>query len=317
MKRVLLAVVLLMMPLAAFAAPREWVLLSDGTLNSLEVVGNGEALSLVAHTGPYVDTNIVPATFGIESESDPHLLVDRRGDKLVAIWNHDGAIVTSTRNLQGDWTPMLVIAEACSTPRKALHATLTSTAGTVFLHAVWWDGEGSDLSASYALVAFGSDGSVSKWSGAVESLVAGPVASSTETAAPDALPMLALTPAGAESVDVVFGSRTKRDATRVRVTPKLQGEAKIWVPVGRQNGAIERPRLEGVSAASVELLVNGARVVAYVPGETFRYFVFDGERWSAARTFSLSDEVTASDVVHELARALATEDLRQTPADSE
>lgn len=315
MKRLLL-LLLLLFPLGASA--QEWVLTTGGTLYDVESIGGGAALALVARDADGMHRQIIPATAGEEIDRDAHLLFDRHTETLIVIWNRDGAIVVTTRNAGGEWSDETVVAAAGSTPRNGLRATLTSSRATLFLHAAWWNGDVEEhLSASYALAAFEGGAIVSSTAMMVDELVPGPAVAENGEVPEDALPLLAIAQNGADSVDLVYGSQISPAATRVRITPKYQAEAKIWVPVGKQNGVVARPSLDVASTSNVELLVSGGRMIAYVPGAKFRYAVFDGQSWGAQHMLLLGGELTTREIVHELERTLASEDPLRTPADAE
>lgn len=304
-----------------FGQGLESVLTSGGSLYTIETVQDGTALSLTRRQGEERKPMLVPASEDAVHDADARLLFDRASETLFVVWRRESAagdeiVMTSLRD--GAWSNELVIAPADSAApaRNGLRVTLGHGGDenhVTFVHAVWWD-RTATATARYALVAFENNEHASTFLGDLETLASTKKVNANERVPEDALPLLAISPA-TDGADVLFGALDHPAATRVKLTPEhKQGDAKIWIPVGRSGGAVPHPRFAAASyGGNAQVMIIGSRVVVYSAAEEFHFSVFSRGEWSPVRVIPLDEAMTAREVEAELRRAV-TQDQDEATA---
>lgn len=185
MRRLLLVLGLLLLPVLASAQMREALLTPDGTLFTVEsVVVASEAggfsssnLVLRSQQGTTSTTEIIPATYEHGAHTNPAIAYDAGSKTLFVFWLRHVGIMSSQllfacRDANGEWTPVRTFGERwnyrrnlrIAVTRKVSFTTeegIETLGSAVSVHLVWWetDSENGDEAAQYAMVTI-EDGAV-------------------------------------------------------------------------------------------------------------------------------------------------------------
>lgn len=305
-----------------FGQGLETVLTSGGALYTVEPVNDGTALSVTRRHGELREPMLVPASVDAAHDSDARMLYDGSTETLFVVWRREssaGDEIVMTSHRDGAWSDAIVAAAADSDApaRSGLKVTLGhgGDAGSVaFVHAVWWDRTVVTATARYALVAYENGAHASTFVGDLETLASSKKINANERLPEDAMPLLAITPS-ADGADVLFGALDHPSATRVKLIPEhKQGDAKIWIPVGRSGGGVPHPRFAAASNGNAQVMIVGTRVVVYSAGEAkFHFSVYGRGDWSPIRSIPLDALMTAREVEAELRRAVAQDQESAAP----
>ncbi len=336
MRRLLLALCLLVLPVAAAAQDREALLTPAGTLFTIESrmtqfdgTSYGTAhLLLREHRGAEVLQEIVPASLAGGAHSEPAIAFDPDSGTLFVFWlRHFGLmgsqLMFACRDANGTWSAPEAFGHEFN-GRRNLRIALTrrvleqdgttiSTAPALSVHLVWWefDSEAVTESARYAMMSI-ENGRVA----AMEYLNLAPYAvkaEGEEIAATDedrsALKQPLLFPSQQqESVLVVFGDLNTNRVHQVRVRPtKVVAEGRLRVPVGRTEGSSRGPsfrvagnsRIDGIYGGDANRLALYTRVA-----DTLQYVIMRDGAWTETRTIALDEQITSGAAVDALRRLL-------------
>lgn len=329
MKRLLLALCLLVLPLAASAQMRDAVLTPDGTLFTIETVTNSDEgsansahLVLRSQRGTEPTVEIVPATLTEGAHLDPTIAYDQESKTLFVFWLRHVGIMTSQlmfacRDANGTWSP----AETFGRPydyrenlRIAVTRKVTEPDGTisatpgVSVHLVWWEFNSDDASEStqYAMLAI-ENGRVA---GHERLDLAKLVPPSPEQPAEDVSravlkqPHLFAAPTQ-DSVLVVFGDFASSRIHQVRVRPTtVIANGRLRVPVGRGETSTSGPKFLVAANSRVEGLAGaGDNLALYTKTrENLNYVVLKDGVWSEMHTIKLDADITSSAAVDALRR---------------
>jgi hypothetical protein len=334
MRRLLLALCLLMLPVVATAQHREALLTPDGTLFTIESrttefdgTSHGTAhLLLRQQHGADVVQEIVPATLTGGAHTEPAIAYDAESRTLFVFWLHYEGLMASQmmfacRDANGTWSPAESFGHEFnfrSNLRIALTRRVVEEDGTLSaspalsVHLVWWefDSESVSESAHYAMMNV-ENGRVAS----MDYLDLAPFAvkAEGEELAPEEdrtvlkQPLL-FTSQQQESVLVVFGDLATDRMHQVRVRPtKVVAEGRLRVPVGRMEGSAKKPSFRAEANSRIEGIYGGdaGRLALYTrSGNGLQYVIMRDGAWSETRTIALDDQITSSAAVDALRRLL-------------
>ena len=338
MKRLLLAVLLLTLPLTAFAQwrDRDDLLTEDGTLFTIESVPSYEypnvsatssrLLALTVQKQGGSKTVFVPESLQSGSNTSPVLAYDSDSGTLFIFWerglnNHITSNLLFTSYQNGKWSAATSIENAdfhwCHNLRVGVTRKVevdvdgkkTMVPGLT-VHAIWWDYNPRGEWARYAMLPI-EKGTVnvadiqmrelSQFFTARDMMPSGPV----DALADDEVlrhPQL-FESASHESVDVIFGDMTS-NAFR-RVTLRTGSDGRLRVPLGVRGGTIGSPRFKADSSSRVSSISSPGsdKMVLYTQDEnSVRYVTFSNDQWSPARSIAMSDKITAGAAVDVIRR---------------
>ncbi|HYK06036.1 MAG TPA: hypothetical protein VE974_30115 [Thermoanaerobaculia bacterium] len=331
MRKLLLSLCLLVLPLFAAAQDREALLTPDGTLftvsTSLSHIDASSAeghLVLRSQRGDEVTSEIVPATLerGLHTEAD--MAYDAESQTLFVFWLNYTSVQTSDlmfawRDANGTWSEAKTFGQQfdyhsnlrIAATRKASEEDGTVNAeSAISVHLVWWENNTeNEESAQYAMLALDKNG--------IESfrrldLTGFAADAEGDALAPDAdrsilkQPLLFASPQQ-DSVLVVFGDPAKEELHQVRVRPtRVVAEGRLRVPVGRHERSNRAPSFRVAGTSRMEGIAGESRLALYNRDTArLQYAIMkeDGT-WSEARSITLDEQITSSAAIDALRRLL-------------
>ena len=334
MKRLLVLLGLIALPLFAAAAESPEVLLtSAGDLFSIasEAPAEGSTgshaslhLVLTERRGDQTIREIVPATLERGQHTNPLLGYDKESGTLFVFWiwiQHPGAIYNQlffvTRDSAGKWSeptefgsPYNYIENLrVAVTRKVAGANDDESSAALSIHAAWWefDTRTGRSSAEYRMLSI-ENGHVDEvgrldLSQFVDRNNAG-FAEIDRTV----LKYPILVPSSKQdSVLLTFGAFETQNFTQVRITPKIKGEGRLRVPIGKRVGGFVAPRMN-VNAGSTLGGVFGENdtLAFYTTAEgAVRYAILNNGEWSETRSIVLDDRVSNDLAVSALRKMVA------------
>ncbi|HEX8616334.1 MAG TPA: hypothetical protein VF911_02000 [Thermoanaerobaculia bacterium] len=332
MRKLLLSLCLLALPVFAAAQGRETLLTPDGTLFSVETnVTNNEASTLSAHlilrsqTGADVVREVVPATLDRGAHVNPAIAYDAESKTLFVFWLRQLGLMSSQlmvacRDANGTWNAPTAFGEQfdfrenlrIAVTRKVVDQDGTvSATPAVSVHLVWWefDTETGRESAQYAMLSIEN--------GRVESLHHLELSSFTADAAGEPLAAdadrsvlkqpLMFTAPQQDSVLVVFGEAAKEELHQVRVRPtKIVSDGRLRVPVGRHERSNRAPSFRVASNTRIEGIYGDSTRIALYTRDASRveYVILKDGAWTAPRSIALDEQITSGAAIDALRRLL-------------
>lgn len=338
MKRLGIATLLalaLTLPIAA-AAPVAWdndmLLTNDGTVYTIEsrfgLTAQG-SLYLTTQRGETVSTSAVPAAVGDGSHTRPALAYDPESDTLFVFWQKAPSPVATellfTAYHKGSWSEPTSIDRGAFRLRFNLRIGVTRKIEQVdadgnravvpglTVHATWWEETGAGESARYAMLTIEKGVVTATVIRDLPEFVTGPADARKDAGdvVSDVLRHPALFESGQETIDVVFGDTQTKKLHRVTLKPVADGRVRI--PIGVKDTKMNAPRnrLAPGGDSSRISAVGGAAdndLVFYTTSaNTVRYMAYENGAWSAVRSISLNDKVTADAAVNALRRLVASQ----------
>ena len=337
MKRILIAVALLLLPVAVFAqvADRDVLLASDGTLYSIESVANNDSnpsvnstqyLALTIQKGDSVTHTVVPESLLPGTHSHPALAYDADSSTLFVFWQKQPNAMSSellfSSYHNGGWQPAASIDDAPFHYRFNLGISPTHRVaqlqqdGTyvdvpaLIVHAVWWEETALGETARYAMLTI-DKGMVSSIELHNVSEFSGDTTSYNVPGAFNAdilkHPAIIDTPS-ADSVDVVYGDTTTFALHRVTVKPVL--DSRIRIPVGRGGGHTLPPPFSFSvvwtgRVGTVSSPRDTDRMAFYNVGQdSISYILYSNGAWSDVKSVPTSDRLSPDAAVTVLIRML-------------
>ena len=308
MKKLVLILALLVLPLSAAAAEISDMILSPtGTLYTIssEVpAADSESkaskqLVVTARRGDEIRREIVPASTESGSHINGLLGYDPESGTIFVFWvQHFGFLYNQllfcTRDSDGTWSE----ATAFGSPynyrenlRVAVTRKVTDDNGeqttALSIHATWWELSTSTgiSSAQYWMLPIDKgrvvDPSVFKH------------------------PQIVSSPQQ-DSVSLVFGDPATRSFRRVRFTPSrgARSEGRLRVPVGKNDGGFGAPRFRvGADARLDTVFGTGNRAAFYtVADKRLEYVTLNDGKWSDPLVIALDEQVSKSAAVGALKR---------------
>jgi hypothetical protein len=335
MKKLVLILALLVLPVTAAAQTRDALLTQDGTLFKIERVLEDEApgtvrdshLVLRVQRDGISTQEVVPATAERGGDREPALAYDADSRTLFLFWLRHGGLTSTellfaSRTDEGVWSDVEAFGgrfDLRQNLRMAVTRRVSNEDGTldeaaaVTVHLAWWEYDSTDghEAARYAMVTI-ENGTATIDESLDLAAFAREQGLSTSTDEVDARllaqPML-FTSAAQDSVDVLFGDRTTRQFHRVTVRPtnRVTAEGRLRVPVGRSGGGVGAPKMAVSADASVEgLLGDSGRLALYTRGsERLQYSVLRDGVWSETRALALDEQITGAAAIDALRRFLS------------
>jgi hypothetical protein len=339
MKRLLLAAVLVLLPVALFAqtADRDVLLAGNGTLYIIESVQaddvdlstmSSQYLSLTIQNGDHVTRTVVPESMLPGTHSRPALAYDAGTDSLFVFWQKQPNAMSSELLFasyhNGQWQPATSIDDApfhyrfnlrIGTSRRVSQLQKDGTYADVpalLVHAVWWEeSPAKGEVARYALLTIENGTVTSIDLHDLNEFTAGDTASYNVSSDFNAdilkHPAIIDTPS-ADSVDVIFGDTTTNAFHRVTLKPVA--DSRIRIPVGRDGGHhLPGPASFTASWPGRIGTISSGRdndhIALYNVGRSsISYIVYAGGKWSDVKTVPTSDRLSADGAVAVLTRML-------------
>jgi hypothetical protein len=342
MKKVLCVLALLVLPVVAFADDqREILLTSDGTLFVAEQVSNDTSevdtsvmayIRLTVRKGEETRRMIVPGTLEAGLHKNPALAYDDATKTLFVFWQRSASLLHSellfqTMNGNSEWGPTAAFGDGrnmrenlrIAVTRKAdaptPEGTGTMTVPQINVHAVWWETDSWDgqESAQYAMLTV-ENGAVIETSMQQLYTFVDPSAAETRFVADSVAnvykhPSLFPSPQQ-DSVLVLFGEARDESFNRVRIRPaKIVGQARVHIPVGRNEGRSGSPRFNTASNSRIGTLVGGDdRVALYsVDGSNVHYVFFRDGKWSENYTVPIDSNISRDAAINAVRRLIEHE----------
>jgi hypothetical protein len=330
MRKLLLSLCLLILPLSAAAQEREALLTPDGTfftvstqLTSADASSAEANLILRSQRGDEVTSEVIPATLERGLHTDADMAYDAESQTLIVFWlNHTSArssqLMFACRDANGTWSLAQTFGEKfdyhsnlrIAATRKVSEEDGTVTADTaITVHLVWWeDNTEGKQSAQYAMAAIEN--------GRIAPLRRLNLSFFAATAEGDALPAdadravlkqpLLFTAPQQDSVLVVFGDPEKEALHQVSVRPtRVVAEGRLRVPVGRHERSNRAPSFRLAANSRMEGIAGESRLALYTrDAARLQYVIMKDGAWSEAHAINLDDQITSSAAIDALRRLL-------------
>lgn len=338
MKRLLVALVLLVAPSVAFAdaANRAFLLTQDGTLFAVESAYTDElgiqsaatqVLVLTTRTDETTTTAVVPETLLGGSHTNPALAYDSLSKSLFIFWQRavsngmSSDLVFCSYN-NGKWSEATSIDSANYHYSRNIQIAVTrkinqidekgnrSSINGLTVHAVWWEDTGRNEWARYAMLTV-ENGVLTDIQVADLSLftdvskdVTGPHGSDFSN---EILRHPALFESNAhDTVDVVFGDVVANNMHRVTISPtlKITSEGRLRVPIGVKDAGVGVPHFRTESNSRVSAISgDNDKLVLYATDKHgVNYVSFSDGSWSPARTLTVDDKISSEAAIEVLRR---------------
>ncbi|HKR62578.1 MAG TPA: hypothetical protein VJZ00_02505 [Thermoanaerobaculia bacterium] len=328
MKKLLLVLALLVLPIVAFADDqREILLTSDGTLFVAEqlpasdypdigATGTG-FIRVSVRRGEETKSLVVPGTLESGLHKNPTLAYDNVTKTLFVFWQRSVSLLHSellfqTMNANLEWGPLAAFGDGrnmrenlrIAVTRKAdapsEDGRTTAVVPQINVHAVWWETDSWDgqQSAQYAMLTVEN--------GAVVETSIHPLLEFIDAAAAEKRfvadsiadvykhPSLVASPQQ-DSVLVLFGEPRDTSFNRVRIRPaKIVVNARVHIPVGKSEGRGGVPTLHIASNSRMGTIFGADdRTALYTSdGTKLSYVLFNEGKWTEERAVLIGDAVT-------------------------
>lgn len=334
-KKIAVALALLVAPALLAQNDREVLLTPGGTLYSIErelaadhpELGTAATSYLVVaeRQGEKTVRRIIPGSQTPGNHQNAATAYDPESKTLFIFWQHEinaaeSELVFTSLDQYGNWSRTTAFGSSkfrrenlrIAVTRKSearVGDGSTTLVPDINVHAVWWENDGGNEGAGYAMLTLEK--------GRVTAVDVRDLASYTDStnvypADPESNPEILRHPAlfetaGHEAVEVVFGSTKTNGFTRLRLKPVLDG--RIRIPVGVKDhgfaGPVFRATTDGarIGALSGD---NDAFVLYYRGKNALNYLMYRDGSWSALRTIPLDDRLT-TDMAISAIRQMITE----------
>jgi hypothetical protein len=337
MKKLIVLLALLFVPLLAVAEQGNTVLIPTGTLYTIHherSVDHPEAkassvayLVLTARRGDEIVPEIIPATLHGGAHFNPAIAYDAETGMLFAFWIHNRAgsetqLMFASRSAEGVWsqaTPFGGPNDRRENLRIAVTRKFDDEHGEIrnglTVHLTWWEFtyETREKSAQYMMVTI-KDGNVLHMEPLDLDMF---VARNLEPALDEEpidyrmlmQPMLVSSPKQ-DSVLLLFGDLETGTLNSVRVRPvtKVAGNGRLRVPGGKREGGFRAPQMQITEGDRLEGLYGEDGTMAFytASGGKLQYVMLRNGVWTRQHAISLDQQVTAGAAVDAL-RRLVTE----------
>jgi hypothetical protein len=331
MKKLLAVLGLFALPLFAAAADAPEVLLtSGGELFSIysEVPPEGSTTQATVHLvlterrDGETTREIVPATLEHGQHVNPLLGYDDESGTLFVFWiqhlgSHYNQLLFATRDSAGTWSAPTEFGSPfnlrenlrVAVTRKVAGANSQQSEAGLTIHATWWEFDTHTLheSAKYHMLSIenGHVDSVAELD-LTQFVDQGVVGAEDLDRSVLKYPMITTLP-NQSSVQLTFGSFETRSFSQVRITPKMKGEGRLRVPIGKRDGGFPAPRMAVQSGSSLEGVFTESNTLALYTAEegAVRYAIFKDGQWAETRSILLDEQVSHSLAVGALRKMVA------------
>jgi hypothetical protein len=330
MRKLLLALCLLILPLVAAAQDREALLTPDGTFFQVRTeLTNADAsaaegrLVLRTQRGDEVTTEVIPATLerGLHTEAD--MAYDAESQTLFVFWLYHSSVGSSRlmfacRDANGTWSDPETFGQQfdyhsnlrIAVTRKVAEEDGTiSGASAVSVHLVWWENDTEGKESAQYVMAVIEDGRINRLEPLSLSQFAADAEGEPLPADADRSvlkqPLLFASPQQ-DSVLVVFGEPEKEELHQVRVRPtKVVADGRLRVPVGRHERSNKAPTFRIAATSRIEGIAAESALALYTRDAARLQYVIEKDGvWSEAHTITLDDQITSSAAIDALRRLL-------------
>lgn len=331
MKKLIVVVALLFLPLAGSAQQGDALLTPDGTLYTVQferaeehpdvVTASVAYLKLTARRGETVTHETIPATTAERGANyNATIAYDAHSGMLFVFWIRDvggllSQLMFTSRSADGVWAPATTFGDF-GDHRKNLRVAVTrkfrdeddDLRNGLSVHLAWWElntTTGKD-GAKYAMASI-NDGSIVDFVPLdLSEFIPADVEKPTDEISRDFLkqPVLFTTPLQ-DSVVLLFGDSESRTMNQVRITPrKVIGDGRLRVPGGRREGSIHAPVMEVANSRVEGVYVDSGRLALYTvdEGKKLRYVVLNEDAWSEPFTITLDEQLSAASAIDALRR---------------
>lgn len=324
MKKLLVVLGLLALPLFAVAEVPDVLLTSAGDLFSIssEATEDGSMhLVLTERRADQTLRQIVPATMDRGQHVNPVLGNDAESGTLFVFWiqrgSHYNQLLFVTRDRAGNWSEPTEFGSPYNYRENLRVAVTRKVAGDdgapgligLSIHATWWefDTHTGRESAQYRMLSIENgvvvDVADLNLSEFIDTEVIG-----AEDVDPAVLKYPMLTSSSRQdSVLLTFGDMANRSFTQVRVTPKVRGEGRLRVPIGKRDGAFGGPQANLVGGSPIEGVFgeNETRALYTIVDGALRYVILKDGQWSDTRTIALDEQVSSGLAIGALRKMVA------------
>ena len=334
MKKLIVVIALLFVPLLATAQQLDAVLTRDGTLYTVQFVRaedhpdviteSAAYLKVTARKGDEVKSEIIPSTLQRGGNYSPTVAYDEQSGMLFVFWIHNQGMLSNqlmftSRTADGVWSDARVFGDGYYDQRKNLRVAVTrkfrdedeDLHSGVSVHLVWWElntttGKGS---AKYAMASIAGGHIVDFVSLDLSEFVSPAELPEQKKETAEAgsrellkQPLLFPTPMQ-DGVVVLFGDLDTATMNQVRITPKkIAGDGRLRVPGGRREGRFRAPQMDASSRLE-GVFVDSTRLALYTVGEgKLRYVLSNGKDLSEPFSITLDQSLSAASAVDALRR---------------
>lgn len=330
MRKLLLSLCLLILPLFAAAQDREALLTPDGTFFQVSTeVTHSDASAAEGHLllrtqrGEEVTTEVIPATLerGLHTEAD--MAYDAESKTLFVFWlNHTSVnssqLMFACRDANGTWSEAKTFGRqfdyhsnlrVIATRKVSEEDGTVSASSAISVHLVWWENNtDGEESAQYAMAVIEN--------GLLHSLERLDLAQFAADAEGEALPAdadrsvlkqpLLFASPQQDSVLVVFGEPAKEELHQVRIRPtKIVADGRLRVPVGRHERSNKAPTFRIAATSRIEGIAGESRLALYTrDAARVQYVIMKDGAWSEPRSITLDEQITSSAAIDALRRLL-------------
>jgi len=336
MKRLLLVLALVFVPLAMFAdaVDRDVLLTPDGTLFTVEsVLNDGSAPSnvkfflraTVQPTNESAQTINIPDSLTAGVHAHPSLAWDSDSKTLFVFWlkmpNPTSSELLLSSYHEGTWQPAVSVGNSTYHLVSNLSIRTSHRIAEIplMVHAVWWEDTGDSESARYGLFVIDKGAVSTTYLDDLTNLLyidpsGNPTVQLPQTYSVDPnfnreiLRHPALIDTGADdSIDVLFGDVRTNSFNRVSLKPIIQG--RIHIPIGHQPG----PRVPAPKSFTnpwtgpIDTIVSrdGSMLFYNTTRTAVNYLVYSsGGAWASVKSIALSDKLSADAAVAALQRMM-------------
>jgi hypothetical protein len=346
MKKLLLVLVLVLMPVAAFAEDldRDILLTPAGTLYSVhgewaahhpEVsTASTRYLTLTTREGDTVTRTLIPGSSNIAGvHTNPALAYDSASKTLFVFWKHTTTgrvsnLMVASMSGNGKWTEAKAFGNVSSVWRTNFRIGITRKSfyrdsdnvehsfPEVNIHATWWEDRGGDEElARYAMLTV-EDGSIINTAEYDLSHFL-EFSKKPEGQQSDFNHEILRHPAifestDHESVDIVFGDTAEKNFNRVTLRPfKPYVESRVRIPLGVKGQSFGAPRFRAEANSQIGAIGgSGNRMVLFFKDDnSVKYLSYlpEANGWSDVRSIPIDATGTADAAVEALRRMVTSE----------
>jgi hypothetical protein len=332
MRKLLVVVALILLPVLASAGQGDTLLTPDGTLHTIDVetgavvdstTVSDSHLVLTSRRGSETTKETIPATLAPGSHSDATMAFDADSGMLFVFWLHRESLTGSellfaSRNVDGTWSESTQFGGRVFDLRENLRIAVTRKyideeqgllSSGITIHAVWWEWDThlGEWFAQYQMLTI-VNGRVAEAPAPLDlrQLARESVPAAGEKHDLDVLrhPLLFTSPQQ-DSVLIVYGDVKTQQLHEVRVQPKKPlGNGRLRVPVGKREGGSMTPHLAVAAQTRMDGVYGDNDRMAFFTADkdAVRYVVMKDGAWSEPQEIALDAQITASAAVDALRR---------------
>jgi hypothetical protein len=327
MKKLILFVVLLFVPLLASAEQGDVLLTPEGTLYSVQferaedhpevVTESSLYLTLTARRGDEVTREIVPATLEKGAHFYPAIAFDADSGMLFVFWIHHLSMLSNqlmfvSRDSEGTWGEATSFG-ALYDSRRNLRVAVTrkfedgngQLQSGLSVHLAWWafDFTTAKYGARYALATIDEGRVADVQELNLNAFIPEGLEQATEAIDENVLSQPLLFPSP-DSVLLVFGDLPSGTMHTLRIRPKIGANGgRLRVPGGKRESQFGVPALNAGSSRIEGVYGDDDRMAFYAnENGQIRYVVLQNGKWSSSQAIMLDEQLTSGAAVEALRR---------------